>query len=1120
MSADVFAATPWRQPEITSIGRLSMRPRLPVYRSRQEALQSDALDRGAEVDLNGEWEFRYFDSPEEAGEALQAHFASSSNGWDPITVPGNWTLQGWDKPHYTNVQMPFPDSPPNPPLSNPTGMYRKCFTLAGDQRTPREGAPEVRDDDRFVLYLGGAESVAIVWLDGEFVGLAKDTRLESEFDVTAHMRRGGDHELVVLVVRYSDASFIEDQDQWWMAGIHRDVYIRREGRVHLRALRLEAELSSDNAQGQLVAHVELGGTEIGAVAETLCQRSGESSWHVEVELIDGPGDLYNTGQRDKAVACRPHAEFNAPVLGRAVGTCYGAPAGDGINGATPNRADRLTLVLPPCQVTPWNPQCPYLYTVVVSLRHGGADGEVVGVYRQRVGFRRVEIKDRQLLLNGTAIMIHGTNRHEHDPDYGKALSLESMVTDLRLMKEFNFNAVRTCHYPNHPDWYDLCDQYGMIVWDEANIESHHYYNELCRDPRYTAAFVERNQRMVLRDFNHPSVLVWSLGNESGYGENHDAAAAWIRRIDQNRPLHYEGAIRSEWGQDENRFWRGRAATDIICPMYATVESISEWAKEGGAVPSAAELDALTPQVDWRRDFGTPPPGTVDPRPLILCEYSHAMGNSNGGLADYYHAFRTLHGLQGGFIWDWVDQGLRRRDEQGREYFAYGGDYGDAPNDRDFCINGLLGPDRTPHPAMWEFKKLAQPLDIIIGDEIEGYIEVVITANNACCPIDAVDVAWSVTENGVEINSGRHGIDQIPVEGGVTVRLPATARVAKLAERVLTVQILTSRATALVDAGHECAWAQRVLVQREEATVADLIGTGESVHPDEGILATAWKGARSIEVSGESSEVGLVLRDEKPVLTIDGLAIDGPSLELWRAPTENDVIRKMPDQDHKPGTHWQRWGLDALRAQWSVSPDGLVEGTFDHGGEERARLTLSLVASPEEGNGWYALTARVTVVESVTDLARMGLRFSLPKGFDELTWYGMGPHESYPDRSAGYPVGGWKGRVSEQYVPYVIPQECGGHTKTRYLQLTSATEGTLSVASEAAQTFHFSALNATPEALSRAEHTNEIAFEERTTLIVDHYHRGIGTMACGPDAHPRWIKGTGEYTMRWYLHFAR
>ncbi len=1070
---DILALRVWERPEITGIGRLPLRPRLTTYRTVSDALEADPFDRGAAVDLTGEWEFRYFETPEAACRAMRTLLGGGDavdGAWAPITVPGHWTLQGWDKPHYTNVRMPFPESPPKPPAENPTGIYRRRFSHPANASGP--------DAVRSVLHVGGAESVAMVWLDGVFVGLAKDTRIESEFDITPILAaRAEEHELLIMVVRYSDASFIEDQDQWWMAGIHRDVYIRHEPEVFLRQLRLQPMLERDTGRGRLVAEIEIGGLDRlsrdsgGRVAPT-------GPWDVVVALFDRPGDVLN-GRSEKAASARA-VEPIATAAGRCSGEMgFGL---ESLRSESPNRADRLRLETDAVDVDPWSSESPTLYTVVVTI--ADSQGRTIGVYRQRVGFRRVEIADRQLLINGRPVFIRGGNRHEHDPDRGKAIDRASMIRDIELLKRFNFNAVRTAHYPNHPDWYDLCDQYGIYVVDEANIESHHYYNELCRDPSYTAAFVARVQRMVARDYNHPSVIIWSLGNESGYGPNHDAAAAWVRAVDSTRVLHYEGAIRTEWGQDSYELWRGRRATDIIAPMYAPVEEIVAWATEGGR-----DLD-----------------GTDDPRPLIMCEYSHAMGNSNGGLEDYFDAFRNHHGLQGGFIWDWVDQGIRAAASNGREYWAYGGDFGDEPTDYDICINGLIWPDRTPHPAMWEFKKLAQPVDIELVASpgiTDSTARIAIRSRLDFTVLTECVLHWNLTEDGVTVDAGSAVVPDTPVDGVSEVSIDVGRPAADSTERMLTVRLARGRASALAAEGHEFAWEQWTL-DAGRWNGPPIVANGSHGH------------TLSFALDGGAPTV--IARDDAGS---EAARIAGPELSLWRAPTENDLIRDIPasDQGEKPAHRWRALGLDTLTARWLKVDAGTVEADYMHGDRSRAQIRLAL--RPAERDDWYRLSVDVAIDEGATDLPRIGLRWELPSDYEILTWYGRGPQENYPDRSAGYPIGLWETTVTDQYVPYIVPQEHGGHSDTRMLRIGAddASTPAFELAAAAGEAFHFSALHSAPEDLDRLRHTWEIEPRPETILIVDRYHRGIGTAACGPDAHPRWIRGGDAYRWVWYVRLA-
>ncbi|HEY3183377.1 MAG TPA: glycoside hydrolase family 2 TIM barrel-domain containing protein, partial [Gaiellaceae bacterium] len=680
----------WMRPELTSLDRLP--PRATLDRSPSRWF----------VRLDGEWDFRVVARPEEAARALAA-----ARGWDTVAVPGLWTMQGYGRPHYTNVVMPFADRPPRVPDDNPTGIYRRRFTV-----------PRGWKRRRAVLHFGGVEGVLHVLVNGEPAGIAKDSRTPAEFDVTDLVRHDEPNELVAAVVQWSDASFVEDQDQWWHAGIARQVALLSLGDDSITDLFVHAEMD-----GRLLVEADRPG---------------------DVELFDTKGRKVAKGRTGDELRVRE------PQL--------------------------------------WSAEDPALYALSVTAY----SGEVVSC---RVGFRSVEVRDGRLLVNGTAIRIHGVNRHDHDDVRGRAVTRELMEADARLMKQFNVNAVRTSHYPNDPYWLDLCDRYGLYAIDEANIEAHAYYDEVCNDQRYAHHFVERVRNMVERDKNHPSVILWSLGNESGYGPNHDAAAGWVRFRDPSRPLHYEGAIKFDWAG-------GRAASDIVCPMYASVEDIDAWAKSND-----------------------------DPRPLILCEYSHAMGNSNGGLADYYATFDGHDRLQGGFVWEWIDHGIRQTAPNGREHWAYGGDFGDEPNDANFCADGLVWPDRTPHPAMNELKFLARP----VGVEQTGAGRFRVVSKRDFAGLDDFRGTW-------ELSDGRKG--RLPALKGRSVSVRVPVRDAEW----ITFRFQRRSATAWAPAGHGVAW-QQFRLRAPARTRA----RGR---------AAEWEG-------------------------FDDLILGLPQLQLWRAATDND-----------------------------------------------------------------------------------------------------------------------------------------------------------------------------------------------------------------------------------------
>ncbi|MEV2271888.1 glycoside hydrolase family 2 TIM barrel-domain containing protein [Nonomuraea africana] len=625
----------WNSPELIAVARERI----------------GAVPRRERVDLGGEWDFELLGHPDEA----------PSGRWRPVTVPGAWTMQRvGDLPHYTNVQMPFRQYPPSTPARNPTGVHRRVF-----QADPGWAGRRV------VLHVGAAESVLVVRLNGRDVGVSKDSRLAAEFDVTDHLRPG-DNELVLTVVKWSDASFIEDQDQWWHAGLTGEVYLYATPVTYLADVHVVADYDPGTGDGTLTVTAELDSRD----------PATEATWRVRVRALGVAAEESIAMRRHRALPSEgtqippelAEVDLFGLYSGRAAGVPIPAPvaaAGEMIAAAMfPAPARRATVTIPGPGVASWNAERPVLHDVVIELLHD--DGTVADAAMVRVGFRRVETAGRDLLVNGRRVWIHGVNRHDFDPRTGRTQTREEIAAELALLKRFNVNAIRTSHYPAHPELLDIADEYGFYVVDEANIEGHAYASTLCRDPRYLGAFADRVSRMVLRDRNHPSVIAWSLGNETGSGPNHDAVAAWARAFDPTRPVHHEGAISGDW-------YGGRSQTDIVCPMYPTVDAL--------------------------RAYGSDPRAD---RPLIMSEYQHAMGNSNGSLDEYWEVIRSTPGLQGGFVWELRDHGL---DPDGDGRYRYGGDFGDQPNDGNFCLDGLLFPDGTPHPAMFELRHVFAPLRI-------------------------------------------------------------------------------------------------------------------------------------------------------------------------------------------------------------------------------------------------------------------------------------------------------------------------------------------------------------------------------------------------------------------------
>lgn len=1034
----------WQAPEHLASGRLPMRSTLYPYPTARDARAGRREKSPWFRLLDGPWRFRLAARPEEVTPADIAADTDRS-AWAEVVVPGNWPLQGHGAPHYTNQQMPFPDEPPFVPDANPTGIHVREFEVPADWA-----------GRRIVIHFGGAESVLYVYVNGRAVGMGKDSRLPSEFDLTDFVTVGATNTVAAVVIKWSDASFIEDQDQWWLGGLHREVFLYSTAPTHLADVFATGNLTPDYRDGLLKLVVNVG-----------FARQPEAGWTVE----------------QQAYAPSGAAVFKKP-LRTAVFT--GRPL------SWPRLQVRLEHRVPRPQL--WSAETPHLYTLVVTLRDPA--GRAVEHTSARFGFRSVEVRDRMLLVNGRRVLIHGVNRHDHHETAGKALDRATLRRDAVLMKQFNFNAVRCAHYPNDPHWLDLCDELGLYVIDEANVESHGFFCQICQDRRYAGAFLDRGLRMVERDKNHASIILWSLGNESGYAGNHDAMAGWIRTYDPSRPLHYEGAL---WNSPDGRIGKpghdlalGHRASDIVCPMYPSLERMVAWANK--------------PDHPDRR------------RPMILCEYSHAMGNSNGSLADYYDLFETVPGLQGGFIWEWIDHGFRRATPDGKTYWAYGGDFGDEPNDLNFCCDGLVWPDRTPHPALTEFKHLAQPIKTV------ACARGVLTVKNRRDFDTVADLrgAWRVAVNGRTVATGSlprlrtapQSVEKIPL------KLPPLA-LRPGEEAFLHVTFATAGRTPWCAAGHVVAWDQLLLARKPAA--ARPLKTRASVVAAQPLAVTR-------------AATGLIIANDALRLAVDastGLIADvtwrgqaillaGPRLQVWHAATDNDGIKGWTGQDNKPLGRWLAAGIDRLELRRAAAPrarvlaDGSVELTLRHTG--------ACAASPTAVRHRHVYTIRPDGVIAVANtfdvdrrlpsLPRLGVTLTLPAGFEQLAWYGRGPLENYRDRNRGSLIDLHTSSVAGQYVPYILPQEHGNHTDVRWLSLAAAPAAALRV--DAAGSLEFSASHFTPADLFAAKHTHELTPRPETHLNLDWFHAGLGTGSCGPATLPRYQVPAGRHDWRYTL----
>ena len=1012
----------WENPRCVGRNKEPAHVPLGVFSDAGGALAGERDSSPYVHSLSGEagsgWLFKWAPNPAQAPAGFYDQGFDDA-AWDPLTVPGNWELQGYGTPIYVNVQYPFPieDLPGVPQDDNPVGSYRRAFTV-----------PEEWDGRRIHIIFEGVDSAFYLWVNGKQVGYSQGSRLPAEFDITSYVRPGGNL-LAVQVYRWSDGSYLEDQDMWRLSGIYRDVVLLALPPVHVRDYHVQTELDGPYRDATLAVDVDVRNS-LGEPAE---------GYAVEVILLD---------DQDRPVLAAPMSKEVSVGAGLAVTLPFETPIAD------PKK---------------WSAEEPNLYKLLLTLKN--AAGQVVQVEASKVGFRIVEIRDGQICVNGVPLRIGGVNRHEHDPDTGHTVTLESMIHDVRLMKQFNINAVRTCHYPDDLRWYDLCDEYGLYVLDEANIESHGVWDQLAKDPEWETAFLERTVRMAERDKNHPSVIIWSLGNESGYGPNHAVIADWLHAHHPDRPVHYHPA-------------EAAPVVDMLSMMYPTVDKIIELAENPD-----------------------------ETRPIIMCEYAHAMGNSTGNLKEYWEAIETHPRLQGGFVWDWVDQGIRQITEDGEEWFAYGGDFGDEPNDGNFCINGLIFSDREIQPALWEYKKILEPVRVEGFDLAAG--EVKITNRYQFCDLSGLDIAWSLVADGEVLQTGslpRLGIG--PGES-VVVTVPLRKPVpAPGTDYWLNLSFTLAKPTLWSDQGHEVAWGQfrlpldappaaELFTDEMPALVLDQVR--ELVH------------VRGTEVSVTLSTatgalVSLRHRDRELIRT-------GPQLSIWRAPTDNDEGLR-----DKMAGRWREAGLDRLRHE-------VLDTTVERISPQVVRITVAALAAPPDAAEGFAYTTTYTVLGSgdimidahmvpgagLPPLPRAGLQMCLPGEYDTVSWYGRGPHETYSDRKDGARIGVYGGTVDDQYVPYVTPQENGNKTDVRWVALSdSEGRGLLAVAEgegNGGAWLNVSAHHYSTADLAQARHTFELTRREDITLNLDHRQSGLGGASCGPGTLPQYLVQPEEMAWR-------
>lgn len=999
----------WEDPKIFAVNKRN------AHANRLFFLDKESLANYNFHSLNGEWDFKYLPNHNTYQQKFYREDFSTAD-WDQITVPSNWQLEGYDRPHYTNVNYPFPVDPPKVPSENPAGLYRRKFYLNSE-----------REAEQNIIRFEGVDSAFYLWVNGQYIGYSQGSRLAAEFDLSEYLNYGEENIIAVKVIKWSDGSYLEDQDMWWLSGIFRDVYLYSQPFFQIEDFKIESEFKRKQEVGILNCDFKV----------LSYQEFIPAGAKIKI-------NLYDQGVK------KAEETIELPDLKK-------------------TRLRKFNSELEISEPAAWSAENPYLYQLEVKLLN--AEGQKIQTVRQKVAFRTVEIKDAQLLVNGKAVMIRGVNRHDFDPELGRAVTKEQMEEDVLLMKKHNINAVRTAHYPNHPYFYELCDKYGLYVLAETDIECHGMepvdrWDELANSKEWAAAFVDRMERMVGHYKNHPSIIIWSLGNESGFGDNHRKMADLTRRLDPTRPIHYEGDRQQE-------------IADIIGPMYPTIDQTAELAEK-------------------------------KEKPVILCEYAHAMGNGPGELKEYWDVFYQYPSAQGGFIWDWLDQGIAVENQAGEICYTYGGDFGDQPHDKNFNINGLVLPDRTPSPGLTEYKYVMAPFKI----RDFNFKDAKVRLENQFDFIDSSDykLNWEIKAAGTLIKSGSQDFElkaeevkeiklnnfkiddlELLIEeklNELELNLPE--------ESYLNFRIILKENKSWAEAGHEITFKQfklpylfdrSYLLNQVNKNLKDL-----SLNESELYLEVRGSDFSIYFDKGSGELIDYLYRGKSIIER-------GPALNFWRAPIDNDNT----DITYNYSSEWKKEGID--RMEQRLDEIRIVEFNENHlllvSSYTLAPASKDLLFKAELGykiyqDGEVELKSSGYFADGKEhSLPRISLDFELSQDLDYLSWFGRGPGESYPDSKRAAYFDLFSKKVRELHTPYVYPQDNGNRSDTKWLQLKNRVGAGIEFYSS--NNFDFTAHCYSRGDLEKAEHDCEIPFRDEIYLELIHKNRGLGSTSCGPKA---------------------
>lgn len=971
--------------------RLDSRAHFIPFANSKEALNNSISDRF--MLLNGEWKFLYG----EYTELTPPDFFSldyDDTKMDKINVPSNWQIEGYGIPHYTDLIYPFPIDPPHIPSKNPTGCYRRDFVI-----------PKSWKGKDIILRFDGVDSGFHVWINGIEVGYSQGSRMASEFDITDFVDFSGKNNISVRVYQWTDGTYLEDQDMWWLSGIFRDVSLISREKVSIKDFFVKACLDKDYQDG--VLNIE------GTFSNNLDKDI--YGYEIVFKLLEGENQLI----QDSLI-------FEA------------------IKNETKDFSTRIKVSRP----EHWTAETPNLYNLIIELKND--KGEAIESILQKIGFRNIELKDGNMLVNGKAIMLRGVNRHEANPDTGRVVSYEHMKKDVLMMKKYNINAVRTAHYPNDTRFYDLCDEYGLYVMDEADLECHGFelygkYDMITNDPKWEAAYLDRAVRMVERDKNHPSIIIWSLGNESSFGCNFQAMGNWIKKKDDTRLVHYE----------EDR--EGKIV-DIMSTMYSNHDKTEEFGKMEG-----------------------------HSKPHILCEFGHAMGNGPGGIKEYWDIFNKYKRLQGGFIWEWCDHGLREKTKEGIEYFAYGGDYGDYPNNSNFCCDGLVNPDRIPTPGLLEYKKIIQPITM---DYINETQSVIIKNEFDFINLVDFDMDYSLVADGKIFKQGSINLPEIAPNKSDTIVLHLDSGDIDqvYTDLWLDINITTNKDSNWAEKGHLVAWNQFKIPNITPKRRINYLKNMDALTVEESTTDIRIKGNNFCYLFNrlEGKLSGILFGEEN-------LIKEGLEFNIWRAPIDNDMY--VLEDWKKKSVHYLVNRVDLVKLEKAEKEVKVKVHQFisppngDWGIELHQEYSIY-------GNGEMKVRTQVYPKGNLPDyLPRIGYRMELPFEFKNTTWYGRGPGESYIDSKEANLIGMYSKSIEEMFTNYVYPQENGNRTDTKFVVIEKENGAGILFSSD--KEFNFSIHEYSLEKLENAKHTHELVKDEYLSLYIDHKHHGLGSNSCGP-----------------------